>query len=123
VLIQLSGARWEARREPNAYPSTLRQDLLRMFNNPIGHDIRLRVAERESQPPVMQLNKNASEDKINATDDPYISISNEQTHTDNVIYAHKIFLTQRCRVFQAMLKPGTKLFNSATILAILTSKF
>jgi len=123
---ELTGAKWvQFRRSRDSYPSTLEYDLRKMFNNPIGHDIILKVDTAPPSIPLIVPNPGASLTASKAGDPSIPSVPDQLGDEQELIYAHKIFLTQRCTVFEAMLKPGTHIMrnNQSVLNGLLTHLF
>eukprot|EP01122_Echinamoeba_exundans_P010490 TRINITY_DN393_c0_g1_i1.p1 TRINITY_DN393_c0_g1~~TRINITY_DN393_c0_g1_i1.p1 ORF type:complete len:497 (+),score=111.41 TRINITY_DN393_c0_g1_i1:80-1492(+) len=86
-------------------PSSLTADFRNMLNNPMGSDLKLRIAAPPNDPsgePGDGLDGSRGDD--NPSDD-----------MGNFLYAHKIILATRCRVFNAMLNAEMKERHSSDI--------
>lgn len=92
-------------KEADIIPSTLTSDYKAMLNNPMGSDIKLRIVpSSQSDPSGGSSTANAASDDDPPSDD-----------AGDFLYAHKIILATRCRVFHAMLTGEMKERNSSSV--------
>jgi hypothetical protein len=86
-------------------PSSLTADYRNMLNNPMGSDLKLRIAAPQNDP---SGEPGDGPDGSRGDDNPSDDVG-------NFLYAHKIILATRCRVFNAMLTAEMKERHSSDI--------
>lgn len=106
LLGRIATPKWAMclNKEKDFVPSSLASDFRLMLNNPMGSDIKLRIAFKNDPAGDQALD----DTPVDAEDNP--SDANGQ-----FLYAHKIILATRCRVFNAMLNGEMRERNLADI--------